>query len=372
VQMYDFEVAGVALNGANDVDMRHLQVGPSLKRTFGAPLGHALFLDHLANTLMEANPVIAVAKRLSPVRLRKTCRSAHQIFRKLRHDLREYAASGTGPIKDLAGDGTLLPDGSAVYGILLHRSGVAINRLGFCADDSDVAEKRVSGVNLQDINITGLSIHVDQASRLFVHNKLVMGPAGDVFQPVRSWAGSCYRYVGDSFLDAQIAFGQVCAALAQTLTAEELAFYCGGTNIPWTVREWASGRWSCGSSIYWARSMSRGTDWLKLRCDTDAASHHNKGPIGLRLGFQEDVTVKDVLIDDIENLGTPNALPWCGVLGEAYQGVDTRAVSLAHMKDIHEFHVKSSRLHSTNSTRVFPITGFVQQVVETMRGDDVV
>jgi len=371
VQMYDFEVAGVALNGANDVDMKHLQIGPSLKQTFGAPLSHAFFLDHMANTLMEGNSATALVKRLLPVQVRKKWRSAQRLFGILRKDLRRYAEHGTGPIRDLVGDGKALPDGSAIYGIVLHRSGVAINRLGFCADESSsIADKRVSGVSLKHINITGLSIKVDQVSRLFVHDKLVMGPGGDVFQPARAWTGRCFRYVGSSFMDAQIAMGAVCEQLARTLSAAELVFYCGGTNVPLTVRSWASGRWSCGSSIYWALAMSRGTDWLKLKCDTDAMSHHNKGPIGLRLGFQADVTVKDVLVDDISNNGTLNALPWCGVRGEDYQGMDTRAVSLAHMKDVHRFDVRSSRLHSTNSSRIFPITGFVQQGVQVMRGDD--
>jgi len=371
VQMYDFEVAGVSLNGASHVDMRHLKIGPSLRKTFRATLSQAIYLDHVANTLMEANSAVALAKRMTPVVLRRRGKSAHALFRQLRKDLVQYMADGTGSLKDVVGDGNELPDGSAVYGLLLHRSGIAVNELGFCADDADMGAERVSNISLQDINISGLSIKVNQVARLFVHDKVVMGPAGDVFQPTRLWTGSCFKYRGNSLSDAQIAIGKTCRALEQILSAAEHKFYCGGTNIPFTVLDWAAGKWTCGSTIYWVRAISRKTHWSRLDCKADAMSHYNKGAFGMRLGFQEDVTVKDVLVEDIENRGTPNALAWCGTVGEPYEGVDTRAVSLAHMKDVNELHVKSHRLHSSNSSRVFPITGFLQVSTETMRADDV-
>mmetsp|Transcript_90298 Transcript_90298/g.264157 ORF Transcript_90298/g.264157 Transcript_90298/m.264157 type:complete len:599 (+) Transcript_90298:79-1875(+) len=378
LQMYDFEVAGVALNGASHVEMDSLNIGPSLPRTFKAALSQALFLDHMANTLMRQDFIMSAGQTRCWVKLRGHSRSVYSIFRQLRSDLHSYFSGrglpslprGALRLARLFGAGRDLPDGSAIYGLMLHRSGVAINQLGFCPDDATNASKRVKHIRLNGIQIHDLAVKVEQVTNLNIHGERVMGPAGDVFQITKGWnPSSCYEYVGNSFLDAQLAMGAYKSFMQRRGTSSSrIQFFFGGSHIPQEVLDWAAGTWSCSTSETWAKQIvARSSSVGELTCTGDAMNHFNKGAIGMRLGFQEDVHVEGVVIENVENQGVPDAAAHCNITGEAYMGVDVRGVSLARMMDLHKFDVEQlGTFSSTNSSRVFPVTGFLE-----MRADDV-
>eukprot|EP00959_Pyramimonas_sp_CCMP1952_P415608 8708364-Pyramimonas_sp.AAC.1 len=48
-------------------------------------------------------------------------------FAQLRADLQELMEGSRGPLLSVMGVGNALPDGSAIYDVLFHRSGVVIN-----------------------------------------------------------------------------------------------------------------------------------------------------------------------------------------------------------------------------------------------------
>merc|ERR1719197_2270937 len=74
-----------------------------------------------------------------------------------------------------------LPDGSAVYGINLHKTGPAAGDFGSC----ELPTAQAGGLMIKDtviknVEITDLSVDVRQITRIIEGNQ-VMGPAGDVF-----------------------------------------------------------------------------------------------------------------------------------------------------------------------------------------------
>jgi len=373
IDMYDFEVAGISLNGASRVRMDQLEIGPSLKKTFKAGMSQAIFMDHLTNTMMLRDKTIKKASKDLKIKLRGKETKVKKIFEELKEDLKRYVKGkdpkkGGFDISEIVGTGDDLPDGSAVYGLLLHRSGVAINQLGFCADDGDVADKRVKDVRLNNINIYDLAVKVEQVTNALVDGKPVAGPAGDVFQITKAWdPDDCYNYVGNSFTDAQLAVGLLRNEMAaQGESKERLALFFGGSYMPQQVLDWASGELSCSESEAWAKSFIEGTGDKKFACTGDAMNHFNKGAIALRLGFQEDIDVDNVYIGDLDNQGVPEAAPYCTVGPSPYNGLDVRGVSLQHMKDVIEFNVvKEGTFSSTNSSHVFSDLSALQ-----MRGDD--
>jgi len=374
VEMYDFEVAGVSLNGASRVRMDQVDIGPSLRQTFKAGMSQAIFLDHLANTLMMKDKAMHKALKELKIELRGTETKVNDVFKTLHGDLKDYI-KGKKPkknsfdISDIVGTGEDLPDGSAIYGLLLHRSGVAINQLGFCSDDGEIADKRVADIRLNNINIYDLTVKVAQIVNPKVDGKIVSGPAGDVFQITKAWdPDDCYKYVGNSFTDAQLALGLVRNEMAaQGESQDRLAFFFGGCHMPQQVLDWAAGKLSCSESEQWAKSFIEGSGGNEFTCTGDAMNHFNKGAIGMRLGFQEDVEVENVLIGNLDNQGLPDADPYCKVDPGPYTGLDVRGVSLKHMKDLTEFNVeKAGVFSSTDGSRVFSDLSALQ-----MRGDDI-
>jgi len=370
VQMFDFEVAGVALNGATQVLMDGLTIGPSLKQTFPAHLSQALFMDHIVNDLMPTETALTDVRGSTKVTLRGQELSVADVFATLRSDLQEYANSGGGPLATLFGDGSGLPDGSAIYGLLLHRSGVAINDFGFCPDDGPSKnELMVKDVTLRNIEIRNLSVKVDQAIVTTVEGSAALGVAGDPFRMAKNWnVANCHSYTGTSFSDAQIAVGVLRKQVITAGTPETTTkFYFGSSHIPDKIQSWAAGALNCSQTTEMVQSLTSGTGDMKFLCNKDAMGHVNKGVVGMRLGFQESISVVNVTIADLINEGTKNAAPFCTVTDVTYQGLDVRGVSLAHIKDLHDFEVKQEGVFSsTDPDRVFPVSSFQP----AMRADD--
>jgi len=226
----------------------------------------------------------------------------------------------------------------------------------------------VSDVTLRNIAIRGLSVRVDQATATEQDGSVVMGPGGDIFKTTENWdATNCYAYTGSSFSDAQIALGVLRKRLtADGVPTDTIKFFLGSSNIPEVVQRWAASDLSCQETMAWVQELIQGKGKTRLRCNQDAMSHVNKGVVGMRLSFQKDISVRGVTIADLTNAGVENAAPYCDVTGATYQGLDVRGVSLAHVKDMHDFEVdQEGDFSSANPERIFPVTRVLQ-----MRADD--
>lgn len=370
VSAYDFEVAAIALNGASHVTISGVDAGPSLTKTFHAELSQSVFLDHIATTLMPQDAELNELQHTTKITLRGQEATVAHVLAQHRVELQKYVAYGTGPLTEMFGAGDQLPDGSAIYGLLLHRAGVAINDIGFCPDDGeDPHDKLEYNITLSYIKIHDLALKVEQVVVTNIDGKNVMGPGGDIFQVLKCMDESnCYAYVGNSFQDAQLAVGRLRTAAEEAgVDADKISFYFGSANVPKQVLKWAAGETTCAQTKKWFKRLSEGTGDSKFTCNGDAMSHVNKGAIGLRLGFQADISVRKVAIENIRNEGDLDAPPYCEVPAEIYKGLDVRGVSLAHMQDLNRLDVyqAAGTFHSKNKSRIFPVTGILQ-----MRADD--
>jgi len=332
LEISDFEVAGIALNGGKDITVEEVEISKSLKKTFRAQLSQANFLDHFMNTLMPARPELAVERNNAKVTIRDKEYTVNEVFTTLHKELNTYYNSNGGKLKPVFGDGNQLPDGSAVYGLLLHTTGPAVADFGACPQTkAEEAGAMVSDVTIENVNIDDLQVDVFQQTRLILDGQQVMGPAGDVFDWGNIVDGTG-AYVGTLLSDAQLAVGAFKKHLAGlNIDANELFYFFGATHMPDEVLHWAS---------------VKGRKWAggAFKCDGDAMSHANKGAVGLFLSHVSSIgDVKDIKVSGVVNTGQVDAdAKTC--VQDGYKGADARGVALINSPGIN---------------------------VEQMRGDDV-
>lgn len=317
VQIKDFEVGGIHFNGASNIHIEDVDVGPSLKQTFSAHLSQVNFLDHLMNTLLPTQPHLAVFRDLAKVTLRGKEETVADVFRKLHDALQTFHSSNSGPLAAVVGSGTALPDGSAVYGVVVHKTGPAVNDFGACPFLKAESEGgMVSGLTMKNVEIHDLAVDVFQATRLILDGKQVMGPGGDIFD-WRMNTDAEDRYVGNLLSDAQLAVG----ALKKSLLAADvdpgaLAWYFGGLHMPDSILAWAAG------NDAWAGTRD-------FKCNGDSMSHHNKGAVGLFLNHLTDGTFENVKVSSLSNSGKVGAsTERC--TEDNYKGRDTRGVAVVN------------------------------------------
>jgi len=369
----EFEVAGIACNGCKGVKIADVEIGPSIADTFPAALSQAIFLDRMVNTLQEQDTYLPKAFEL-PVQIRGQTRKANEWFSTLRTELHHFLNgteySQTDPEKTplasvLKKQGTMKPDGSAIYGIILHKKGPAVGTFGAhpmsaaLTDGSMQLGTSITNVNIHDLELvveSWISLHQAVQDADYVGptpTRQVQGPAGAVFRATHL---ACYNatatrvkgaYKGNSMSDAWIAVGAVlqnasdwdkyakatlqttaAATAEQTAEASEadiiyqrLAQYYNASFIPKDIRDWAAGNYSLDYYKF------------KTKCDGDAMSHFNKGAMGVRLEYLESPVLREVTIRNIKNLGGPfENETMCSV--PSYVGNDARGTVITNCVNV--------------------------------------
>jgi len=359
LSIYDFEVGGIHLNGASNVVMRNIDVGPSLKQTFSAELSHAVFLDHLMHTLLQSNAALKKAREEMSVTLRGQSYLADHVFSKLHIELEKFLHDGSGELADVFGNGTDLPDGSAVYGIVLHRRGPAVHEFGACGAMATFnSDSYSSNILMENVSIHDLAVRTEQWTRTVIDGQQVMGPAGDVFQLTQSLSDDGVSYKGNLLMDAQLAVGALKHhAHANGVAPEETSYYFGGAHVPDTVLEWAS-----GSSPNFVTDLIRDN---AFECFGDAMSHVNKGVAGLRIAHVYAASLMGVHISHLSNDGQDDADPrFCNSVEPRYGGKDVFGAVLEN-----SFRIEDERLEVDTATFRSAHGGLVEGIhtVETRR-----
>jgi hypothetical protein len=259
--------------------------------------------------------------------LRGTDTTAAAVIGKLETDLTAFLADGTGDLADLLG-AVGLPDGSAMYGILLHKAGPAVADFGACPMEEFTSTNQTMIVNtkIHDVKIKNLQLKPQAWISLHKNDTVsgkvrqVQGPAGAVFRATQL-KGSNGGYVGDSLSDAMIAVNMVLKKAEESGDDEAVQRaqqYFGASFIPDEIHEWAA-------------SGSAPLDYtqFELKCSGDAMSHFNKGIVGVRLEYQDSPDLQRVSIDDLHNFGEgPEDISLCS--DPAYKGNDVRALRLTN------------------------------------------
>jgi len=355
VEVKDFEVGGISLNGAKNVDIEDADIGPSLGNTFRASLSQAIFLDHLANSLLPQHLDLNIYATTTTVVLQQKTVTVKSVFERLREQLRKFLAHGDGDLAHVFGSGNELPDGSAVYGIMLHTVGAAVADFGAGCAIGEEADAMVGPAKIKNVRIHDLKLAVDQVTRTVIGDgPQVMGPAGDVIQLPQIWNKDTYAYVGNPLSDAQVALAVLKDAVsswkaAQPITWSEAKYYFGNVNVPMEVQDWAGGKLSSNEAFKDSLVKEKA-----FKCDGDAMTHHNKGAVGLRLEFQDGLDISNVKIESLMNVGKKDAEPYCDA--QQYIGNDVRGVHLTHCKGFNKDQVEvvEASLNAPNGA-VIPI-----------------
>jgi hypothetical protein len=329
----NFEVAGISLNNATGVSLENLDIGPSMKKTFPASLSQAIFLDHMCTGIGMSDTVLRPLFDSTDFRLRGKATTAANVFSTLNSQLKEFLSNGTGALAPLVGTKTRI-DGSAIYGVLLHKGGPAVADFG--AHPFEDAEKDgsfVAGAKLKNINVHDLEIMPEAWISLHRGGKQVQGPAGAVFRATQL-SGWSYRYIGNALSDAQIAVGHVvkkAEQIAKKKGAENSAEYqrvkqyYEAAFLPDDVLNWAANT----ETIFASLDLGK----FQLKCDGDAMSHHNKGAVGLRLEYLKAPELAGITVRNLRNHGGPAEDEYvCKARG--YKGNDVHGVKVTNCIDV--------------------------------------
>ncbi|CAK0820427.1 unnamed protein product, partial [Prorocentrum cordatum] len=214
------------------------------------------------------------------------------------------------------------------------------------------------------LDLAGVNEHCPLIRKVW---RRLVGLKVNVMGAWEAWdINNCYAYVGNSFTDAQITLGVFRYALQNTgISKDVLSFYFGGSHIPLSIQRWAGGGLTCVETGNLIKSLWTGGSKGKtnFECQGDAMSHHNKGAVALRLGFQKDIAVENVTISNLMNKGVADAAPYRSA--EDYQGLDARAATTCHSAAWSGLDIRfSGKFTSTDENRVVPLSGM------RMRGDD--
>jgi len=340
----DFEVGAIALNNCQGVRIRRNTIGPSLAETFPAFLSQAIFLDHMATTIGLADDLLGPIFQSTQVTLRGSSDTAKSFVDKLNTDLEDFLAGSAGAdnsINTLCGTKGV-PDGSAMYGILLHKVGPAAGEFGAHPFDNftaDVASENATFLEaslIWDNTITGLELNPEAWISFHKDGRQVQGPAAAVFRATH-WKDASGAYVGNSLSDAQIAVYKVLEAAqagGDDAAAQRAEEYYNASFIPQEIQDWAAGTVS-----------TLNTDAFDKKCDGDAMSHKNKGIVGIRLGYQLNPQMgpipppgrehrrRGIVISNLVNRGVgPEDASLC-VPPDNYKGNDVRATRLTNCID---------------------------------------
>ena len=201
-----------------------------------------------------------------------------------------------------------LPDGSAIYGIVLHSRNLAVFGYGqfenFVGDGENV---EIENVQISDLRIKTNeipAIYFDECHDEFSLRTIVKGPFGDVMD-IRKMVGfedidiidngddyTLLSYIGNPLSDAQIAlalFGDIYNATYNT----------NGQSIdsPHFLK-WALDEFVVNDDDTKYDTLP---SCAKFMCNGDIMLHTNKGLLGVRFDFIENVTISNLQIDRLIN-----------------------------------------------------------------------
>jgi len=372
----DFEVGGIHFNGANRVTITDTEIGPSLENAFGAALSQANLLDHLMNSFLPMKPEWSEQRKEAKVVLRGVEHTVESVLLDLHNALHEFYAvaeadypTWNGALRKIFRELPTIPDGSAVYGVVIHKTGPAANDFGSCTLNASLAgDLQIAGSVLTNVNVHDLKVKVHQMTRI-VQGSQIMGPAGDVFdfELVKDENG---HYAGTVLSDAQLAVNAFKEHLMASIgaTDTELLYYFGASHVSSQVWAWVS-QASVGASVttnhycedesdvvscdfkpFGAEGMTVSATckcFIKpiddFSCFGDAMSHANKGAIGLFLNHMSDGTFSGVTVRNIANVGYLNAnsvedggdapVKVCQTPDD-YNGPDARGVALVNSPNV--------------------------------------
>eukprot|EP01084_Bolivina_argentea_P107949 192953_1 len=338
LQIYDFEVAGLQLNGFKDVTIRSVDIGPSATNVpFWSYYSHGRF-SLLGFDLIDEKEKKYVRfkgnRKLTLQQIYNNLRDSLDIA--YRHEMGQSTAEDKqhplyGIALDLYVNPGRLPDGSTLYGMIFNSRGFAVQGYG---DSPNEECDDGSKLYIEDVNIHGLKLYLNEMPALYFDRceghyyqedgstsiTPVTGRFGDNFDCRKAmkhddwdmldqgfgrinngYSYSDIKYHGNPIADAQVALGIFSTPFENNwgLRAQGVEQSAGKE----TFYRWATEN---GDPKYDSLPTC-----ARLLCNGDAMVHLNKGVIGVRLDGIENTEIKNLKITNLHN-ASPSASLACG------------------------------------------------------------
>ena len=318
LKIFNFEVAGIAINGGNYICIRNCDIGacrqdvPVLGNYSALRFLIPFYQETIAK--LQALPVPPVGDiDTLQAQLLILQNTSDQVLQEVL-DCGEITSANIFYLKNTSG----LPDGSAVYGILFHPQGVAVN---------DHIEETYGGKLSKYIAITNVSIHglavkpieIIGLSSNITGTGVFNDPSGSVL-PIALITDNAGFYSGNPLTDAQLILGSV--ALANGLTVGRMNFNEDLINF------------LNGATIDSLLGLG-----YKYKCGGDWMFHVMKGLFGARFDALRHLYLKNINIRYLRNDGFLGNNSYCGnyiVSHDAqvrggYHGADISGISLSYV-----------------------------------------
>ena len=335
LEIYDFEVAAIALNGVQGLSISNIHI---LRAQQNSPVlglySASRFMRPYVEYLVEqdADTTLTVQGELwTAQEIRDALKQVlDDVFEDIVVDGRRTIDENQHPVAYSIYHNELgLVDGNQ-YGILLNRPGVAVNGFPHVPDDP------ARFVLIENVRIENLANHMLEVPVLVTKfSKPLLDPVGAVFQVFNTHPdthepltlSSCDmngRFIGNPIANAQAFVGK--AILEGKFDSANLPISNSGTNHD--LLDW----------IESGAELSTYLDKYGTYCNGDVMFHVDKGLIAMKIDAASSVTVRDVRITNITNYGYPGSL-LCNYNWETFShpnqttpgfgGADTRAFSFS-------------------------------------------
>ena len=320
LKIFNFEVGGITINRGDYICIRNCDIGASRQdvpvlRNYGALRLLIPFYQHAVSELNKISPKPEADIGNATFQLLLL----EQFSRQVRNDV-----LASGKVLDsrlwwlINKSG--LPDGSAIYGIMLHPDGVGTN--DYCGDKLSkyivVSNVSIHGLSSKPMEVVGLSAN-DKGEGVFVD------PSGSV-SPVTLMTGIDGidgRNVGTNHLaHSQLFYGYLCLK-HPTLSK-------GLTNFNQDVVDWMNHTRNLNQMI---------SSGYIHKCNSDWMFNVMKGVFGIRLGSLKHVYINNIKISYLRNEGLLGTETYCGnyieshdaQIRERYHGADISGISFSHV-----------------------------------------
>ena len=291
VDIVDYDVGAIALNGMHDVHLRKVRaLGTSKTVPVLGTYSSARFLMPFVQKALAAASASPEKTRLA--------NAAATLSALMGQVLADVKATGRinkanhAAAYALFGIPSGIPDGSASYGILLHAHGVAVN--GFECDRSDARHDKLHHILIEDCDILNTRLDAVEVPVLqeVATSKLQRGPAGDVLRVADLVdTNNGKGYAGTALSDVKIALQEVVNTLASSDGFGTLAAH------PMVVA------WAAGDVNALATAVSGGA--FRYMRNGDNMFHVNKGAFGIRVGGGHHIAIVRTTVNGVVNVGAP-------------------------------------------------------------------
>jgi len=328
--IFNFEQAGIALNGGETVILEDINVDNSSHNVFvNALYSQSRFVKSFLQTAIEnGDPSIVIQGQT---------KTATNLLEELNTEMdsvyNDVVNNKTEVTSQLYRNPKGIIDGN-IYGIILNVSGVAVN--GFVTETSP--SKRNNNVLVQNVSICELNSNAKEIVGLFNYDNgeelqtyggldVQLGPVGDVFRILEVTDENNF-YSGNVLSNAQCYISKYKSQSGSTRA---------------NIEEYIYNTWI-------ASSIAFNPPELKYVLGGDSMAHVMKGTIGLFLSGSQNTQLYNIVVQGIGNVGPLGNVSKSDGTTSPYIGNFTRGVAIVSSKSVKVLGIDVVNVYSETGT----------------------